>query len=52
MVISPDKFDLLVESFAVAKKNGVLIYDVMTERHAITTMRQKELWTFSGLCGV
>ena len=43
MVIRPDKFDLLVESFEVAKKNGVLIYDVMTERHEITTMLQKEL---------
>ncbi len=43
MVIRPDKFDLLVKSFEVAKKNGVLIYDVMTERHEINTMLQKEL---------
>jgi predicted dehydrogenase len=51
MVIRPDKFDLLVESFAVAKKNGVLIYDVMTERHAITTMLQKELANTPALFG-
>ncbi|MCF7955652.1 MAG: oxidoreductase [Phycisphaerae bacterium] len=51
MVIRPDKFDLLVESFDVAKKNGVLIYDVMTERHEITTMLQKELANTPALFG-
>jgi len=43
MVIAPDKFDLLVKSFEKAKEKGVLLYDVMTERHEITTMLQKEL---------
>jgi predicted dehydrogenase len=43
MVIFPEKFDLLVKSFEKAHENGVLIYDIMTERHEITTMLQKEL---------
>ncbi|MEJ5259442.1 MAG: putative oxidoreductase C-terminal domain-containing protein [Anaerohalosphaeraceae bacterium] len=43
MVIAPDKFPLLVESFRTAEKNGVLLYDIMTERFEITTILQKEL---------
>ncbi len=43
MVISPDKFPLLVKSFKEAKKNDVLLYDIMTERYEITTILQKEL---------
>jgi predicted dehydrogenase len=42
MVISPDKFPMLEEAFATARKKGVLLYDIMTERHEITTMLQKE----------
>ncbi len=42
MVISPDKFPMLEEAFATAAKKGVLLYDIMTERHEITTMLQKE----------
>jgi len=42
MVISPDKFPMLEEAFATAGKQGVLLYDIMTERHEITTMLQKE----------
>ena len=42
MVISPDKFPMLEEAFAAASENEVLIYDIMTERHEITTMLQKE----------
>jgi len=42
MVISPDKFPMLEEAFATASKNGVLLYDIMTERHEITTILQKE----------
>lgn len=51
MVISPEKFDLLVDSFNQAQKNGVLLYDVMTERHEITTMLQKELASTPSLFG-
>ncbi len=43
MVITPDKFPLLEQAFTTAEKNGVLLYDIMTERHEITTMLQKAL---------
>ncbi len=43
MVITPDKFPVLVEAFRVAEQKGVLLYDVMTERYEITTILQKEL---------
>ena len=43
MVISPENFPMLEESFKIAAKNGVILYDIMTERHEITTMLQKEL---------
>ena len=43
MVISPEKFPMLEEAFATARKKGVLLYDIMTERHEITTLLQKEL---------
>ena len=43
MVITPDKFSMLEKAFSVARENGVLLYDIMTERHEITTMLQKEL---------
>jgi predicted dehydrogenase len=43
MVISPEKFSLLVRTFRDAKWRGLLLYDIMTERHEITTVLQKEL---------
>lgn len=43
MVITPDQFPLLIEAFQEAEKNGVLLYDIMTERYEITTILQKEL---------
>lgn len=43
MVITPDKFPLLLEAFDRAEENGVLLYDIMTERYEITTILQKEL---------
>ena len=43
MVIDPAKFPLLEKAFKEADKNGVLLYDIMTERHEITTLLQKEL---------
>ncbi|NJN27191.1 MAG: Gfo/Idh/MocA family oxidoreductase [Cyclobacteriaceae bacterium] len=51
MVISADKFDLLVEAFAIAEKNDVLLYDIMTERYEITTMIQKALSQVPALFG-
>ncbi len=43
MVISPEDFPKLEEAFEVAEENGVLLYDIMTERHEITTILQREL---------
>lgn len=43
MCINAEGFKLLQEAFASAEKNGVLLYDIMTERSEITTILQKEL---------
>lgn len=43
MVITPDEFVKLEKAFKVAEEKGVLLYDIMTERHEITTMLQREL---------
>ncbi|MFP4289281.1 MAG: putative oxidoreductase C-terminal domain-containing protein [Bacteroidales bacterium] len=43
MVISPDKFDQLLRAFEIAEENGVLLYDIMTERSEINTILQKKL---------
>jgi predicted dehydrogenase len=43
MIISPDDFTTLEETFAVSKEKGVLLYDIMTERFEITTIMQKLL---------
>jgi predicted dehydrogenase len=43
MAIDSHGFELLQEAFETAKKNNLLLYDIMTERFEITTMLQKEL---------
>jgi len=43
MVITPEDFPKLEQAFQVAAEKGVLLYDIMTERHEITTMLQREL---------
>ena len=43
MVITPEEFPRLEEAFKVANEKGVLLYDIMTERHEVTTILQKEL---------
>jgi len=43
MVITPEEFPKLEQAFQVAAEKGVLLYDIMTERHEITTMLQREL---------
>ncbi len=43
MVINEDDFALLEETFKTAEEKGLLLYDIMTERHEITTMLQREL---------
>lgn len=51
MVISPDSFNTLEEAFANARKNGVLLYDIMTERYEITNRLLKELSRLPGVFG-
>jgi len=43
MVITGGDFQRLKKTFARAKKNRVLLYDIMTERYAVTNILQKEL---------
>jgi predicted dehydrogenase len=42
MAINMDNFNLLKQSFEIAGKKGLLLYDIMTERSEITTILQKE----------
>lgn len=42
LVINPEGFEKLKEAFKVAEENGVMIYDIMTERFESTTMMQKK----------
>ncbi len=51
MAIDPENFDLLKESFATAEANGLLLYDIMTERYEITTELQRELAKIADLFG-
>lgn len=43
MCIDKTGFELLKSVFAEAQKKGLLVQDIMTERHEITTMLQKAL---------
>lgn len=43
MCIDVKGYEQLKKAFEVAKKNKVLLYDIMTERSEITTVLQKEL---------
>ncbi len=51
MVIKPENFARLEADFATAKKKGVLLYDIMTERFEITTMLQRALSQQTALFG-
>ncbi len=42
MAIDTEGFNALLKAFATAKKNNVLLYDIMTERHEINSILQKE----------
>jgi predicted dehydrogenase len=52
MVITPEEFPKLEEAFRVAEQNGVLLYDIMTERYEITTILQRELSRIPEVFGV
>jgi len=43
MCINKAGFELIKQAFASAEENDVLLYDIMTERHEITTILQREL---------
>jgi predicted dehydrogenase len=51
MCIDPQGFKLLLEAFAAAEENGVLLYDIMTERSEITTILQRELMQMEDVFG-
>ncbi len=43
MAINPADFEKVRQAFKEAEKRGVLLYDIMTERHETTTILQREL---------
>jgi predicted dehydrogenase len=51
MIIEPADFPVLEEAFGTAKKNRVVLYDIMTERYQITTILQRELSLMPALFG-
>ncbi|NQV75496.1 MAG: Gfo/Idh/MocA family oxidoreductase [Bacteroidetes bacterium] len=51
MAINSEGFSQLLKSFETAKENKVLLYDIMTERHEITSILQKEFAHLSSSFG-
>jgi predicted dehydrogenase len=51
MAISPDDFKLLEEAYQIAGEKKLVLLDIMTERHEITTLLQKELSRFPEVFG-
>ena len=51
MAIDKEGWELLVEAFESAEKNGVLLYDIMTERNEVTSTIQRRLAQNSELFG-
>lgn len=51
MAISGADFNLLQAAFARAQENGLLLYDIMTERSEITNLLQKELLHLPAIFG-
>jgi predicted dehydrogenase len=51
MAITPDGFKLIEEAYRVAAAKKRVLLDIMTERHEITTMLQKELSRFPEVFG-
>ncbi len=43
MAINSEGFEKLKQAFDVAKKNSLVLYDIMTERYEITSILQREL---------
>jgi predicted dehydrogenase len=51
MAINSEGFEKLKQAFDVAKKNNLVLYDIMTERNEITTILQRELSTIPEIFG-
>ncbi len=51
MAINGESFGMLQQAFAVAEQNNVLLYDIMTERYAITSVLLREIAQIPGLFG-
>lgn len=51
MCIDVKGYELLKKAFDTAKKNNILLYDIMTERSEITTVLQKELAQLPAIFG-
>jgi predicted dehydrogenase len=51
MIIKPDQFSTLKAALETADEKGLVVNDIMTERHAITTILQKELAQIPELFG-
>ena len=51
MIIEPGDLSKLEAAFASAKKNKVILYDIMTERYQITTILQRRLSLMPELFG-
>jgi predicted dehydrogenase len=52
MVIIPEKFAELEETFKTAKEKGVLLYDLMPERYEVNAIVQKELSLLPEIFGI
>lgn len=51
MAIDTAGFEALQRAFALARERNVLLYDIMTERHEITTILQREFSTLEPVFG-
>lgn len=51
MAINTEGFEKVKQAFDVAKKNNLVLYDIMTERNEITAILQKELSTMPEIFG-
>ena len=51
LVINPEGFEKLIEAYQIAERNGVLIFDIMTERFESTTALQKLFSTLPNIFG-
>ena len=51
MAINPEGFALIEEAYRIAAEKKLVLLDIMTERHEITTILQKEFARFPGVFG-